>query len=258
MDEKEISGLKRLHIGTSGWSYKHWYGVFYPGDIKPDRFLEYYISKFPCVELNSSFYHLPKKATITGWVKRTPDSFRFCPKLSRFITHRKRLANVKEALSNFFELFEEMKMRLGPVLIQLPPGLHFDEFLVKDFMNVLKEQYGEYRFAMEVRHKSWIADHFFQLLTQYGMAFVIADSEERFPYYEAVTSDFVYLRFHGHEKLYASDYSEMELQDYAGKITDWLKEDKEIWAFFNNDFHGYAIKNAENLRKMICSQNKPG
>ena len=125
-------------------------------------------------------------------------------------------------------------------------------------MNVLKEHYGEYKFAIEVRHKSWITDHFLQLLAQYGMAFVIADSGVRFPYYEAVTSDFIYLRFHGHEKLYASDYSEMELQDYAGKIISWLKEDKEVWVFFNNDYNGFAIKNAENLRKMICLQNKPG
>ncbi len=246
--------LERLYIGTSGWSYKHWYEVFYPEDIRPEKFLEYYISKFHCVELNSSFYHLPKKATVAGWMKRTPETFRFCTKLSRFITHQKRLTDSEDPLKKYFDVFEEMKSRSGPVLIQLPPALTYDKFRIRDFLNLLKERYNEYRFAIEVRHKSWITDHFFQLLTQYGMAFVIADSGERFPYYEAVTSDFVYLRFHGHEKLYASDYSEKELQDYAGKIEGWLKQDKEVWAFFNNDFHGFAVKNAERLRKMTCSQ----
>ncbi|MGD0753619.1 MAG: DUF72 domain-containing protein [Bacteroidales bacterium] len=242
---------RRLFIGTSGWSYKHWSEIFYPKDIKPDKYLEYYITRFTCVELNSCFYHLPLKTTVTGWMNRTPESFRFCTKLSRVITHELKLVNIEGALKNYFDVFESMKSRLGPVLIQLPPGLSFDKTLIHEFLDIIKNQYSLYRFAVEVRHESWINDNFFDLLAHRGIAFVIADSGNRFPFYETVTADFVYMRFHGREQLYASDYSEADLKLYAGKIISWLDEDKEVWVFFNNDFHGYAVNNAVRLREMI-------
>ena len=246
--------IEHLHIGTSGWSYKHWQDIFYPPDIKPARYLEFYVTRFSCVELNSSFYHLPKDAIITGWNQRTPDTFKFCPKLSRFITHRKRLVDIEEALMRFFDLFDAIKYKLGPVLIQLPPGLKFDKSLIHNFLNRLHEFYNDYRFAIEVRNSSWINDEFFNLLSINNMAFVIADSGNRFPYYETITTDFIYMRFHGPEKLYASEYSEDVLFEYAKKIVDWLKNDKEIWVFFNNDFYGYAVKNAERLETIIATQ----
>lgn len=249
--ETETSGL---FIGTSGWSYKHWASIFYPENLKPDHYLEYYTARFECVELNSSFYHLPKETTVTGWMQRTPDNFKFCPKLSRFITHQKRLSQVEEPLKNYFAVFEPMKSRLGPMLIQLPPGLPCDQSLISDFLNQIKEQYNDYRFAIEVRHRSWITDAFFDLLSKFGIAFVLADSGNRFPYHEVVTTDFVYLRFHGHEELYASEYSEPDLIRYAQKITNWLGQDKEVWAFFNNDYHGFAVKNAKQLTELIANQ----
>jgi uncharacterized protein YecE (DUF72 family) len=241
----------KLHIGTSGWSYRHWSGIFYPPQIKPDKYLEYYITMFSCVELNASFYHLPKEMTVTGWVKRTPETFKFCPKLSRFITHQRKLQHVEDSLQRYFEVFEEMKSRMGPVLIQLPPGMKFDRQLTADFLEVLIKQYDSYRFAFEVRHKSWITDEFMAMLADHAMAFVIADSGRRYPYYEAVTADFVYLRFHGHEMLYASDYGDAALAQYAVKIVHWLDEGKEVWIFFNNDFHGYAVQNALRLKEIV-------
>ena len=240
-----------LYIGTSGWSYKHWSEIFYPKNIKPYKYLEYYTTKFTCVELNSSFYHLPRKTTVTGWMNRTPGTFKFCPKLSRFITHQLRLVNIEGALQKFFDVFVGIKKRLGPVLIQLPPGLSYDKSLIANFLDLIKEQYSHYRFAVEVRHESWITDYFFDLLAHYGIAFVIADSGTRFPYYETITADFVYLRFHGREQLYASDYSETELKQYGEKIIKWLDEGKEVWVFFNNDYHGFAVKNAERLREIV-------
>lgn len=242
---------KGLYVGTSGWSYRHWSGIFYPKDIKPDKYLEYYITKFTCVELNSSFYNLPLKTTVTGWMNRTPETFRFSTKLSRFITHQLKLVNSEGALEKYFEVFESMKGRLGPVLIQLPPGLSYDKSLICNFLDLIKEQYSLYRFAIEVRHESWINDNFFDLLAHRGIALVIADSGNRFPFYETTTADFVYLRFHGREQLYVSDYSEADLKLYAGKIIRWLDEDKEVWVFFNNDLHGFAINNAVTLREMV-------
>lgn len=250
------SGLSRFHVGTSGWSYKHWSGIFYPENVKPAKYLEYYLTNFDCVELNASFYYPPKITAVKGWVKRTPESFTFCPKMSRFITHLKRLADSESSLDIFFSVFKPMNARLGPILIQLPPGLKFDASLVTGFMDILKEKYNQYRFAIEVRHKSWISDTFFSLLENYKMAFVVADSGKRFPYYEAVTTDFIYMRFHGNEKLYASDYAEWELKEYAAKINSWLIKDKETWCFFNNDFGGYAVSNAKKLNQIITSMRQ--
>jgi uncharacterized protein YecE (DUF72 family) len=240
-----------LYIGTSGWSYKHWSGMIYPKEIKPDKYLEYYITKFSCVELNSSFYHLPLKKTVLGWKNRTPDSFRFCTKLSRYITHQMQLVNIEGALARYFDVFEELREKSGPVLVQLPPQLLYDKSLICNFLNLIKEKYSYYRFALEVRNESWIRDEFFGLLAQYGAAFVIADSGSRYPYYETVTTDFVYLRLHGREQLYASDYSDTDLGLYAQKIIHWLNEDMKVWVFFNNDYHGFAVSNAEKLKEIV-------
>jgi uncharacterized protein YecE (DUF72 family) len=159
--------------------------------------------------------------------------------------------NTEGALQKFFNVFEKMKDRLGPVLIQLPPGLKYDVPLISNFFDLLKEQFAQYRFAVEVRNKSWINESFFGLLAQHGMAFVIADSGDRYPYYEAVTSSIVYLRFHGREQLYASDYSDSVLSHYGEKIRDWLSDGREVWVFFNNDYYGFAVKNAERLSEII-------
>jgi uncharacterized protein YecE (DUF72 family) len=241
----------RLHIGTSGWSYKHWADIFYPPDVKPAKYLEHYIRYFDCVELNASFYHLPLKSTVEGWMMRTPPSFNFCPKVSRFITHQLRLSNTSEALDRFFDVFQMMYERLGPLLVQLPPGLKFDQAKVAEFLALLKSNYTPFLFAFEVRHETWINDQFFELLRQYGYAFVIADSGKRYPYHEIATAEYIYLRFHGNESLYASDYSDDDLRYYGGRISEWLKNNHEVWVFFNNDVHGYALKNAFTLKKVI-------
>jgi uncharacterized protein YecE (DUF72 family) len=204
------------------------------------------------VELNSSFYHLPLKSTVQGWFNRTPESFVFCPKLSRYVTHQLRLLNPEEPLSRFFDVFEPLKSKTGPVLIQLPPGLRYDSERTRIFFEILTGCYSDYRFAIEIRHSTWINDEFFTMLKKSNIAFTIADSGSRFPYHEEITADFIYLRFHGNGQLYASDYSEPELDSYSVKISKWLNEKKEVWIFFNNDIHGYALKNAVRLRE-LCS-----
>lgn len=163
------------------------------------------------------------------------------------------LVNIESAFDRFFDLFGRMKDRLGPVLIQLPPGLQYNEPLITDFFELLKESYSQYSFAVEVRNRSWINDNFYHLLSRFGISFVIADSGNRYPYYEVVTTNIVYLRFHGREQLYASDYADSVLNDYAGKIVNWLTEGKAVWVFFNNDYHGYAVKNASRLMEIILN-----
>ena len=152
-----IPNLSGFHIGTSGWSYAHWKDVFYPEDIKPAGYLEFYLTRFNCVELNSCFYHIPRETTVEGWMQRTPGSFKFSLKLNRVITHQKRLADCQEALKRFFDVFERMRERLGPVLIQIPPDLSCDIPLLTDFLDLLEVHYRHFRFAIEVRSSnSWL------------------------------------------------------------------------------------------------------
>jgi len=243
-----------LHVGTSGWSYQHWAGRFYPKEVKSREYLEYYVTHFDCVELNACFYRLPKEAVVKGWMKRTPDEFLFCLKMSRWITHIKRLHEAGDSLKMFFDRFRPLKKKLGPLLVQLPPSLIFNEDKVRPFFKLLHGRYRNYRFALEARHPSWVDDKVFTTLSQYGIAWVIADSGGFYPSEVVVTTDFVYLRFHGPGGLYASNYPEELLQPYAESSKTWLQQGKSVWAFFNNDANAHAVENARAFRAMIMDK----
>ena len=244
----------RHHIATSGWSYKHWKEVFYPPPLKSTEWLSFYAKTFSCTEINMSFYHLPKKTTVQKWMKDTPDNFKFCVKMSRYLTHIKRLHDPAEPLSRFFHIFSPMQKKMGPVLIQLPASLQFDEKLVSNFYNAL-EEYSAFDFALEARHSSWLEPASLQLMKRNNIAFVIAQSGKGFPYAEHTTSKNIYLRFHGPAALYASDYSENDLIYFAGLIKKWEEEKHIAWVFFNNDYFGYAIKNALQLEELVQELN---
>jgi len=199
---------KKINIGTSGWSYKHWKNVFYPEGMKPSDYLPFYAKEYRATEINTSFYHLPREPTVIQWTEKVPKQFRFCVKMSRFITHVKRLLEPEEALERFFQLFKHMKEKMGPVLIQLPPSLKFEYERAEHFFTVLKKNHKEYDFALEVRHETWMAEESLTLMTKYDIAFVISQSGVKFPYAETMTSRNIYIRFHGHKELYASDYTE--------------------------------------------------
>lgn len=240
-----------LYVGTSGWSYPNWQGIFYPAEVKSKQYLEYYATQFNSVELNSSFYRLPKLEVVKGWRQRTPQNFHLCPKLSRWITHVKRLHEPEEPLEKFMSLFKALKHKLGPILVQLPPNLSLDSHYIEPFFDLFKNQYGNFQFAIEARHGSWISKAAFDLLDRYHLAWVIADSGGLYPEAVHVNSDLVYLRFHGRKELYASNYSSRELQPFAKKAKAWLEQGKKVWAFFNNDALGYAAANARVFRDLI-------
>ncbi len=242
---------QRIHIGISGWSYKDWKELFYPADLKPTQWLTYFSKTFNITEINSSFYHLPLKKTVEGWVQKVPGNFLFCPKISRYLTHIKRLKEPEEPLERFFSVFEPMKHKMGPVLVQLPPSLKFDRDVALHFYIVLKKHYPEYDFAIEVRHASWLDEDSLTLMAKYNMAFVISQSGKGFPYAETVTAKNIYVRFHGPKELYASSYDDETLQTFAKLFKRWKKEGHTIWAFFNNDYFGYAIKNCLRLREIL-------
>lgn len=243
--EQALQRRLNYHIGTSGWQYVHWRGIFYPAELKYSDWLYYYSKYFSTVEINVTFYRDVRTSTFQKWYNSTPKNFLFSVKLSRQITHFKRLKVDKLYIESFIQKYSTLKEKLGVILIQLPPGLKFDETLVNDFISMLDKTY---KYTIEVRNKTFIHDKFFEILKQNNIAFCIADSAGRFPYYEVVTADFIYVRLHGSQRLYASEYTEEELKEWVRKINTW---NKPTFVYFDNDYMGYAVKNASRLKKLL-------
>lgn len=246
-----MSKKRKILIGTSGWIYSHWNGIFYPERLSSKDKLLFYSKHFKTTEINYSFYHLPRKTTFQNWYEVTPKDFIFSVKGSRFITHIKRLKDVEDPLKVFIENAKELKEKLGPILFQFPPSFKIGGEGLEKFKNFLKllKKY-KLSFAFEFRHKSWFQEKIYNLLRKYNFALVIADSS-RYPKAEVSTADFVYFRFHGPGSLFSSKYSKTQLKKFAQLIKKFLKEKKDIFCYFNNDFSGYAIENAKELIKLL-------
>lgn len=242
-------------IGTSGYNYPHWWnGVFYPSDLPQRKWLEFYAEHFETVELNVSFYRLPKKEAFESWRKRTPKGFSFAVKGSRFITHIKRLKDCREPLSLFFDHASALKEKLGAVLWQLPPRFKFQNERLEEFCVLLSTlpRAKRFRHSFEFRDESWLCPEAFRTLEEFNFAFCIAHGSG-LPFTERVTSNFVYLRLHGGEVLYGSNYSDQELNGWAEKIGGWAEKGKDVFVYFNNDAYGFAIKNALTLKKLVST-----
>jgi uncharacterized protein YecE (DUF72 family) len=245
-----------VHIGTSGWSYKDWKEIFYPKSLKSTEWLSYYAITFRNTEINSSFYHLPRKTTVENWTKMVPGDFFFCPKMSRYLTHIKRLKEPEEPLQRFFQIFEPMQSQMGPVLIQLPPSLKFEYDLAAHLYQLLQNKYNCYRFALEGRHSTWLETESLDLMMKYNIAFVISQSGHGFPYGEHITAKDIYFRFHGPKELFASLYPTPIIKQYARLFEQWRNEGHNLWIFFNNDFNGYAIHNALTLQQFMETETQ--
>jgi uncharacterized protein YecE (DUF72 family) len=242
-----------IFIGTSGYNYPHWWnGVFFPSDLPQRKWLEFYAQYFDTVELNVSFYRLPKKEVFDSWYKRTPKKFSFAVKGNRFITHIKRLKDCREPLSLFFDHASPLKEKLGAVLWQLPPRFKFHEERLEQFCILLSTlpRSKPLRHAFEFRDESWHCQETFRILEEFDFAFCIAHGSG-LPLIEKVTSDFIYLRLHGGEVLYGSIYSDKELNRWIRKVEDWRAKRKAVFVYFNNDAYGFAVKNALTLKKML-------
>lgn len=239
--------MPKVCIGTSGWNYSHWAdGVFYPKGLSQSKWLEYYTKFFNSVELNVTFYRLVKKQTFQNWRKGTPQNFYFIAKGSRFITHIKKLSTPEEPLGLFMDNACELKEKLVAILWQLPPSFKKDLKRLETFLKLVKKT--PIRQAFEFRNNTWFNKEVYQLLKKYNTCLCIAHSN-RFPCVKEVTSDFLYLRFHGQESLYSSNYSDKELKEWAGFAKQF--KSKDIFAFFNNDAYGYAVKNALKFRELL-------
>lgn len=243
-----------IRIGTSGWSYYHWKKIFYPEGLANTKWLQYYSNYFNTVELNSSFYKLPKKQSIVNWANKTPDKFVFSVKASRFITHIKRLTDIKESLETFLDAISNLGNKLGPILFQLPSNFIKDTATLNGFADLLS---SDYQYVIEFRHPSWFDDEIFSILHEKNIAVCISSSpaaggsSPNFPYSETITANFVFIRMHGSTQLYGSKYNPSEMNSWAKKIKKWHKQNLNTYIYFNNDSFGYAIQNAVELNELL-------
>jgi len=199
------------YIGTSGWHYDHWRDRFYPEKLSKPQWLEFYASHFTTVELNNSFYRLPSEAAFTTWYNSSPTNFIFAVKVSRFITHIKRLKNSEEAVENFITRAKILKEKLGPLLYQLPPNMHRNDVVLASFLSNLPQGM---KHVIEFRHQSWLEEEVFEILRKYNTGLCIFDMPS-FTCPLVATADFAYIRFHGSSGLYSSCYSDEELANWA-------------------------------------------
>ena len=237
----------RYYIGTSGWVYPHWRGVFYPPKLAQSKWLEFYTRHFATVELNNSFYHLPSEKAFANWRDSSPQGFVYAVKVSRFITHIKKLRNIEEALAKFLERAKLLGDKLGPLLYQLPPGLHRNDSVLESFLKMLPRDLSH---VFEFRHESWLDKGIFDLLRKYNAGFCIYDMPDLTTPLEA-TADFVYVRFHGSTWLYGGSYSDEELSGWAKNISELARGKKAAYIYFNNDAEAFAVQNALTLSQKL-------
>lgn len=244
--------MARLFVGTSGWNYYGWRGTFYPEGLPSRQWLAYYARHFNTVELNYSFYHLPRRATYENWIKQMPPGFELAVKVWRAISQA-HLDGVDERWQTFVEPALALGERLGPFLLQLPPSYAATPERLDRLAHFLElaARTPAARIAVEFRHSSCFTGEVLDLLRRHGAALVIAHSS-RYPSPEpAASARFVYFRFHGPRELFASSYSDAELRRWAAVARTYLAEGRDVYAYFNNDASGYAIGNARTLMKII-------
>jgi uncharacterized protein YecE (DUF72 family) len=244
------AGPRPVHIGCSGWNYESWKSEFYEG--KPARlWLQHYAEFFDTVEVNNTFYRLPLRSSVARWVEETPPDFVLAVKASRYLTHIKRLTDLGGGIQRYYERLEPLvrSPKLGPVLWQLPATFRRDDERLSETLDALPPG----RHCFEFRHASWFAEPVYELLRKHGAALVIGDRPEvkDFQTHE-LTTDWTYVRFHYGARGRRGNYSRSELEEWARRFEDWRRE-VEVYAYFNNDWEVFAIRNARWLKKRLSA-----
>jgi uncharacterized protein YecE (DUF72 family) len=240
--------VKPVRVGCSGWNYQSWRELVYPKGCPPSRWLEHYATLFDTVEVNSTFYRLASRDAVARWVEQTPPDFLFTLKASRYLTHIKRLTELGAGIEKFYERVEPLTAtpKMGPVLWQLPENFHRDDDRLAGALKALPPG----RHTFEFRHRSWFVPEVYELLREHGVALTVGDHPERpFQSYE-MTADWTFVRFHYGHRGRRGNYSETELEEWAERIARWRRE-VEVFAYFNNDWEGFAVRNGLWLRKRL-------
>ena len=236
-------------IGTSGWSYDHWWPELYPDGLPARDRLARYAEVFATAELNSSFYRWPGPAAFRGWARRLPDGFQLSVKAPRGLTHGRRLYGPESWLERIRAGWHELDGKRAVLLVQLPPGLARDDARLGYFLARVPQWM---RVAVEFRHDSWHCEEVFALLAAHNAAYCVL-SGARLPCVLRATADFVYLRLHGpdHDHLYAGSYAGADLMWWADRIREWHAAGHDVYAYFNNDGDANAVRNARTLRRLL-------
>jgi uncharacterized protein YecE (DUF72 family) len=242
---------RQIRIGCSGWNYAHWRnGVFYPPRCAASKWLRYYAQFFDTVEINTTFYRLPRTAAVARWVEESPAAFTFAVKVSRYVTHIKRLLDVPQHLPLLYDRIAPLlrSPKMGPLLWQLPPTFTVD---LDRLAGALEHLHDGQRHAFEFRHPSWFSEETYTMLREHNVALVIGDRPQvnDFQTHE-LTTDFTLVRFHGGTRGANGNYSHAELDEWAERLRGW-SSDITVFAYFNNDWEGYAIENALYLRERL-------
>ncbi len=237
----------RYRIGTSGWVYPHWRGVLYPNGLPQSRWYARYAEAFDTVEVNTSFYRLPSEEAFDRWREQAPAGFLYAVKASRYITHVKRLKQVEEPLERFLARARRLGEKLGPILWQLPPNWNADPERLETFAALLPTDLVH---AFEFRDPRWFVEPLQRILEQHNLAFCIFDMPG-LPCPTWVTGNVVYLRFHGSGAVYGGMYGPDALRPWAANIRRWLDEGRTVYAYFNNDAFGCAVRDAQTLKHLL-------
>jgi uncharacterized protein YecE (DUF72 family) len=237
-----------IHVGTSGWHYKHWVGPVYPLKTPSGEMLGLYQKHFDTVEVNNSFYRLPTDAMFDAWKKKTPPDFRFALKGSRFLTHMKKLKDPEQGIEEFFAGARRLGKKLGPIVFQLPPFWKLNLERLEAFLKALPPRH---RYAFEFRNPTWHVPEVLALLRRHNAAFCIFEiGGFRSPL--EVTADFAYIRLHGPDAAkYQGSYAPKVLEEWADRLRGWSRAGVESWIYFDNDQYGYAAMNARDLRSLL-------
>lgn len=236
-------------IGTSGWYYPHWVGPLFPRAMPRIDWLSHYARRFRCVEINHSFYRLPRADSVRTWLQRTPRDFRFTLKASRFITHMKKLQDCREPLDTLLAFAKPFGERLAAVLFQLPPHWRVNLGRLDEFLALLPQRPA---CAIEFRDPSWFVDDVYRLLEGYGVGFCQFDLAG-FASPTVVTDRLVYVRLHGPEVAYAGSYADADLRAWAARLGDWDAHGHDVFVFFDNDRDAAAVRDADRLARLVAA-----
>jgi len=239
--------VTEVRIGCSGWNYQHWREVVYPKGLAARRWLEHYATLFDTVEVNATFYRLPTRKSVAGWAEQSPPEFLFAIKGSRYLTHIRRLRDTGQGIERFYACIEPMVRsgKLGPVLWQLPANFHRDDERLASFLAALPPG----RHTVELRHESWFAPDVYALLRERKVALTIGDHPDRPFQTHELTADWTFVRFH-YGRGRAGNYSRRQLEEWRDRIARWRRR-VDVYAYFNNDWHGFAVANGLDLRRAL-------
>jgi uncharacterized protein YecE (DUF72 family) len=238
----------RVRVGTSGWEYRHWAGRFYPRQLARDRWLEFYAQRYDTVELNNSFYRLPAAETFASWAERVPRGFTFAVKASRYLTHLRRLREPDEPLDRLWSRARRLGGHLGPMLYQLPPRWRPNHERLADFLRALPSREPQ---AIEIRDRRWYGRRLSAALDEAGVALCLHDMAGSATRPEPI-GPFAYVRFHGSGARYGGRYTSQRLAAWATRMAEWAASGRPVWAYFNNDIDGHAVRDADRLREFLA------